>query len=68
MIFESKVKKINIEDLNIYDLLYYNEIIKNIFHSIKETEEKRVKNGKYFIYYEIDNLREYNHIFNEESE
>lgn len=68
MIFESKVKKINIEDLNIYDLLYYNELIKNIFHSIKETEEKRVKNGKYFIYYEIDNLREYNHIFNEASE
>lgn len=68
MIFESKVKKIDIEDLNIYDLLYYNELIKNIFHSIKETEEKRVKNGKYFIYYEIDNLQNYNHIFNEESE
>lgn len=68
MIFESKLKKIDIEDLNIYDLLYYNELIKNIFHSIKETEEKRVKNGKYFIYYEIDNLQNYNHIFNEESE
>ena len=35
MIFESKVKKIDIEDLNIYDLLYYNELIKNIFYGIK---------------------------------
>jgi hypothetical protein len=67
MVFESKIKKIDIEDLSIYDLLYYNELIKNIFYGIKEIEEKRVKNGKYFIYYEIDKLENYNHIFKEES-
>ncbi|MBR0491505.1 MAG: hypothetical protein IJJ82_05635 [Clostridia bacterium] len=65
MIFESKIKKIDIEDLNIYDLLYYNELIKNVFHSIKESEEKRVKTSKHFIYYEIDNLQKYDLFLNE---
>lgn len=67
MIYKSKVKKIDIEDLNIYDLLYYNEAIKHIFHGIKEKEEKRVKSSKYFIYYEINDLKKYNNIFKEDA-
>ena len=66
--FESKVKKIDIEDLNIYDLLYYNETIKHIFQGIKEKEEKRMKSSKYFIYYEINDLKKYDNIFKEDAE
>lgn len=63
MIFESKTKKIPLDDLNIYDLLYFNEILKYIFYDRKETEEKRVKNNKYFIYYQINDLNKYKEIF-----
>ena len=62
MIFETKPKKINLEDLNIYELVYFNEILKHTFSNRIEEEEKRLKNDKYFIYYKINNLRDFEKI------
>lgn len=68
MVFESKLKKINLEDLNIYDLLYFNEILKYIFYDRTEEEEKRVKSDKYFIYYKIKNLNRLEKIIEKSSD
>ena len=68
MIFETKPKKINLEDLNIYELLYFNEILKHTFCNRIEEEEKRLKNDKYFIYYKINNLRDFEKIIGKSSD
>ena len=44
MIFESNTKKINLEDLNTYELIYFNELLKYIFKDRIEFEEKTIKN------------------------
>ena len=56
MIFESNTKKINLEDLNTYELIYFNELLKYIFKDRIEFEEKTIKNKKYFLNYQINNL------------
>ncbi len=68
MIFETKSKKINLEDLNIYELLYFNEILKYTFYNRIEEEEKKVRNNKYFVYYRISNLRNFEKIIGKSSD
>lgn len=68
MIFESQLRKINLEELNVYELLYFNELLKQIFKDRKEIEEKRIKQEKMFIYYKIDNLNRYENIIGDSSE
>ena len=68
MLFESKIKKINLEEMNIYDLLFFNEIIKNVFNDRKEEEQMKMKDNKYFIYYKIENLSKYRELLKEKSD
>ena len=62
MIFESNTKKINLEDLNTYELIYFNELLKYIFKDRIEFEEKTIKNKKYFLNYQINNLEKFEEI------